>query len=89
MKNISSKKYGVYFEDHWDFYKQPPIRPKIGSFDTYEEAVQCAKDWVKRELDFLIDDPACAFIVPEPEGQHFDSHAYEDELRAARSAKVL
>ena len=73
--------YNVYMEDHWDYYKDPPIRPLLGQFETYNEAVQFAKNEVAELLDSLVSDPASVFIVPEPDGEHFDSHAYETELR--------
>jgi len=68
-------------EDHWDYYKDPPIRPLLGQFETYNKAVQFAKNEVAELLDSLVSDPASVFIVPEPDGEHFDSHAYETELR--------
>ncbi len=73
--------YNVYMEDHWDYYKDPPIRPLLGQFETYDEAVRFAQSEVAELLESLVWDPASIFIVPEPEDQHFDSHAYEKELR--------
>lgn len=78
---MRQNKFIVSTEDHSDFYKDPPIRPVIGEFDTYDEAVVCAKEWVESNLDTLKDDPACCYIAPEPDSKHFDSHVYEDELR--------
>lgn len=82
MSNESKKTiYEVRTEDHWDFYKEPRIRPKIGEFRTYEEAVACAKAWVERNIGTLSDDPACVYIYPEPTDKRFDSHAYENIVR--------
>ncbi len=75
-------------EDHWDFYKDPPIRGIMAEFNTYEEALVFAKSKVVQFLDSLVDDPACIFITPEPNGEHFDSHAYEDELRKLTEGKI-
>ena len=73
-------------EDHWDFYSDPPRRPVIGTFDTYEEAVECAKEKIRGNMDSVDDDPFCVWVSPEPEGRHFDGHAYEAEFKKALDA---
>src|SRR3989339_924144 len=80
--------YNVYMEDHWDYYKDPPVRPMLAQFETYDEAVQFAKNKVAEHLESLIFDPASIFIVPEPDGEHFDSHVHETELRKAAEGFV-
>lgn len=80
-QNPVKQTFEVHTEDLWDYYKVPSIRPKIGEFATYEEAVAYAKEWVKSNLATLLDDPASCYIFPEPEGRHFDSRKYEEELR--------
>ena len=75
-------------EDHWDYFKDPPVRPMLAQFETYDEAVQFAKNKVAEHLESLIFDPASIFIVPEPDGERFDSHVYETELRKAAESFV-
>jgi hypothetical protein len=74
------KPYRVFMEDHWDYYKTPPERPKLGEFDSYTDAVKFACSEIKVLLESLKTDPASIYILPEPPGLHFNSYDYEDYL---------
>lgn len=79
------KPYAVYMEDHWDYYKDPAVRPKMGEFNSYTKAVEFACSKVEEFLESLQTDPASIFILPEPPGLHFDSHQYEDFLNKKKN----
>jgi hypothetical protein len=67
-------------EDHWDYYKDPPIRPKLAEFDSYIDAVKYACATVEELLESLKTDPSSIYIIPEPPGLHFNSDDYENYL---------
>ncbi len=88
MDNNLPVTYSVWMEDRSDYYKDPPLTLGArGTFTTYEEAVDDAKKLVIKHIDSLIDDPARIWISPEPAGQHFDSSAFEEQLRATPPVK--
>ena len=74
------KPYCVFMEEHWDYYKDPPVRPKLGEFDSYMVAVEFACSIIEEYTGESVSNPTSFWISPEPPGLHFDSHAYENFL---------
>jgi hypothetical protein len=86
------KKYGVFIEECWYQHFEPPPKKPTATFENYADAVACAQEYIRRNLDewdeapmYLMED---VWIRPEPDGVHFSDQAYADILRKQRKGKT-
>ncbi len=68
--------YIVYSEDHADYYEDPPVRPKVGEFSSYVEAVDFCRERVRQGANGEEKGSISYWIAPQPAGLTFSEHEF-------------